>query len=126
MNQLLWDFARGSTGATAADVFDRVQDFAHHESRLHTFGLGVDPEQVLALLEAFADATSAHYAGQHGITSPTLTLNFLGLVRQLVFEHPHLDVSDRWRHDVDRLARSADDPDLTIDGLVVLLAYGGV
>ena len=126
MNQLLWDFVGGRTPLTASDVFDRVHDFAADESCLHAYDRGAEPDQVLAILEAFADAASAVYAGQHGISSATLTLNYLGLVRHLAFENPGLEVSDRWRCDVDRLSRAADDPDLTIDGLVVLMSYGGV
>lgn len=126
MNQLLWDFVCGRTHLTARDVFERVHDFAHYESRLHRHGLGIEPEHVVDVLEAFADAASASYAGQHGIRSSTLTLNYLGLIRELVFDHPHLEVAARWQSDVERLARSADDPELTIDGLVVLLSYGGV
>lgn len=125
LNQLLWDFVGGRTPMTAADVFDRVQDFAAAESLLYACGRGVEPDQVLAVLEAFADAASVSYAGQHGISSPALTLNYLGLVRHLAFEHPGLEVSDRWRGDVDRLSRAADDPHLTVDGLVVLMSYGG-
>jgi hypothetical protein len=126
INQLLWDFTCGRSHRTALEVFDEVHDFAFYESRLHHHGLGVAPELILDVVEAFADAASVAYAGQHGISSATLTLNYLGIVRQLVFEHPHLDVCDRWKHDVDRLAPSGADPHLTMDGLVVLLSYGGV
>lgn len=126
MNQLLWDFVCSRTHLTAREVFIRVQTFAQDEAHLHHRGHGVEPEQIIDVLEAFADAASVAYAGQHGISSATLTLNYLGLIRDLAFGNPHLEVASRWRSDVERLARSADDPDLTTDGLVVLMSYGGV